>query len=110
MSDKEYMTLGEELPIVSDFLNRLAIGETVVTCSSSIRVWSGIDPTPSVMLVGTPTISGSEVTQVVTGGVAGVVYTLSIAARTSNIHRRNTNSHCIKQVIYEGCKTYSCAD
>lgn len=41
-----------------------------------IAVWRGTDAAPDAMKVGSPTIAGSWVYQVLTGGVSGVDYTL----------------------------------
>lgn len=75
---------GETLDVEVDFLSRLSVGETALTAASTMEVLTGTDATPSAMLSGSPTISGSVVTQKVIGGLPGVVYQLSIAVRTSN--------------------------
>lgn len=66
-----------------DFLSRLSVNETALTAASTIEVLSGVDPTPTAMLSGLPSLAGSVVTQRLTGGLPGVIYQLSIAVRTS---------------------------
>lgn len=73
----------ENIELAIDFLSRLDAGETLQTCAANISVKSGVDPTPSSMLVGLPVISGSVVSQNVQSGIAGVIYTVAISARTN---------------------------
>ena len=73
----------EHLDFQVDFCSRLDIGETIATAAASIEVFSGVDPTPSAMLSGSPTFSQSIVTQKIIGGVPGVIYELFVAIRTS---------------------------
>lgn len=74
----------EILSIDIDMLSRLAVGETIATAAAAISVHSGTDATPSTMLLGLPTISGSIVTQKVQAGLPGVIYKLAISIRTNN--------------------------
>jgi hypothetical protein len=39
-----------------------------------MSVYSGVDPSPQSLVSGASGISGSQVTQLFTGGIAGVVY------------------------------------
>lgn len=73
----------EEFSIDIDVLSRLALGETVATAASNMSVASGVDATPTTMLSGLPSISGSIVSQKVIGGSPGVIYKLSTSIRTS---------------------------
>lgn len=73
----------ESVDIESDFLSRLALGDTIVTCASRMSVRSGTDANPSAMLNGVPTISGTKVTQNVQAGTVGNIYTLALSVRTS---------------------------
>lgn len=68
---------------VFDFTSRLAIGETISTASVTATVYSGTDASPSAVVSGSASISGSQVTQMLTGGVEGNVYLLSCVAITS---------------------------
>lgn len=73
----------ETLSVGVDFLSRLSLGETLSTCAAAANVFVGSDPTPSTILSGMPSISGTTVTQKVTGGVAGVIYKIAYSVRTS---------------------------
>lgn len=66
-----------------DFTSRLAIGETISSATVTCTVYSGTDATPSSVISGVATISGTKVTQLVTAGVLGVIYLLTCAATTS---------------------------
>lgn len=79
----ESKLVGEDLLVELDFLSRLVGGETVATAVCAIEVWSGVDASPSAMISGSPTVSGSTVRQKVVDGSAGVIYLLTIAVRTS---------------------------
>lgn len=76
----------EVVDLEADFLSQLILGETVLAASCSVVVHSGEDPNPSAMLSGVPSIAGSIVTQKIQGGVAGVIYTVSFAIRTSLVN------------------------
>jgi hypothetical protein len=73
----------EILTLTFPFLSRLAVGETISSATVSATVYSGTDASPSAILSGGTTISGSEVKQKVTGGVLGVTYLLTCSAVTS---------------------------
>lgn len=64
---------GETIPLVVSFSDRLQYGETINGASCSITVLSGTDANPSAML-GSLSYTSTTVTQVVTGGVIGVIY------------------------------------
>jgi hypothetical protein len=69
-----------------NFVRRLAPGETISAATFTIEVHSGVDPNPSVMLVGggaSPTIDGPIVVNLVQGGVDGVTYCLRARVTTS---------------------------
>lgn len=69
--------IGETQPYVVNFSDRLQFGETINGASVSISVFSGTDPSPSSMLSGTASYDANgNVTQVLTGGVAGVIYSV----------------------------------
>ena len=75
--------LGETKSLVFDFLSSLALGETLSTASVAAIVYSGTDASPSSLISGSATISGSQVTQKITGGVLGVTYLLTCTVTTS---------------------------
>lgn len=67
----------------ANFISSLQVAETITTASVSASVYSGNDPTPSAILSGSPTISGTTISQLVTGGVLGTIYELLYTANTS---------------------------
>lgn len=67
-------------PFLSDLPTGVTISSAVVTVLDS----TGTDPTPANVKSGTATVAGYEVKQKVTGGVAGVVYSLNCAATLSD--------------------------
>ncbi len=75
--------LAEKLTVVFPFGDQLLFGEVIsgalVTCVVSV----GTDATPANVIFGAAVVSGKNVSQVVTGGVAGVVYELVCAASGS---------------------------
>lgn len=75
--------LGETIKVVFDFISSLAVGETLSTAAVTAAVYSGTDATPSAIVSGSAAISGTQVTQAITGGVSGVVYLLTCTVTTS---------------------------
>jgi hypothetical protein len=76
----------EVIPITISFSDMLQFGETVNGGAVSASVFSGTDPTPQAILSGLPTISASGLTQEITGGVAGNIYTLAFLVTATNSH------------------------
>jgi hypothetical protein len=68
---------------VFDFAQSLAVGETISSQSVTAVVYSGTDASPSSIISGAATSSGSQVTQTITGGVVGVTYVLACVITTS---------------------------
>lgn len=66
---------------VVDFSPLLLSGQTVYSASTSISVYSGVDPSPAAVLVGT-SVATPLVNVAVTGGVAGAIYQLRVDAVT----------------------------
>ena len=75
--------LGETKSLVFDFLSLIALGETLSTASVAAITYSGTDASPSAIISGSAAISGSQVTQKITGGVLGVTYSLTCTVTTS---------------------------
>jgi hypothetical protein len=75
--------LGETANTVFDFVSKLAVGETISTGSVVATVYSGVDATPASLVSGAASLSGTKVTQQITGGVAGVIYQLLCTITTS---------------------------
>ncbi len=67
-----------------DFEALLRSGETIASTEWTMAVEEGVDPTPSAMLSGAETQSGSIVEHKIVGGVSGVTYKLHCAATTSS--------------------------
>jgi hypothetical protein len=76
----------ETISLTAFFADRLQYGETINGSSVTAVVSSGIDPTPSAILSGASTYTATTVTQAITGGVAGVTYTLIFLATGTNSH------------------------
>jgi len=83
---------GEGLPLVMDFAQEgwLQPEETLQSCVWTAQVYEGptgnpydlaVDPTPNAMISGAATVAGTKTTQLVVGGLEGVVY-LFIATAT----------------------------
>ncbi len=72
-----------DLPI--DFISQLLVldDEALVAATVSCVVSSGTDPSPSSMLSGDPVLTQNVVTQTITGGLPGVIYTLGFNATTN---------------------------
>ena len=66
-----------------DFTSDLAIGETISTQAVTASVYAGTDATPSAIVSGSASASGTVVSQKITAGVLGVIYKLICAITTS---------------------------
>lgn len=80
--------IGETKTYSVDFLSQLAVGETISAVGTTIAsVYSGTDVTPSAIISGSATASGSTVSQKLTAGTLGVIYQVlfSITTSTSQI-------------------------
>ncbi|MHB8413931.1 MAG: phage fiber-tail adaptor protein [Acidiferrobacteraceae bacterium] len=75
--------VGETATYTFDFLSRLAVGETISTQVCAATVYSGVDASPSSIISGSATASGSVVSQNITAGVAGVIYQIVCTITTS---------------------------
>ena len=62
---------------VFDFAQNLPITETISSASVTATVYSGTDASPSAIISGAATISGTKVTQTITAGTIGVTYILT---------------------------------
>ena len=68
---------------VFDFAQDLAITEDISSASVTATVYSGTDASPSSIISGAATISGTKVTQTITAGTIGVTYILTCVIVTS---------------------------
>ncbi len=75
--------VGETKKLTFDFLSELGVTETISSAPVTAAVFSGTDATPSAIVSGSSSISGSVVTQAITAGTAGVTYLLTCTATTS---------------------------
>jgi hypothetical protein len=73
----------EQVVVPFDFISRLGPTETISTKVVTCVVYSGTDPSPSSMISGAASHSGTIVSQLVIGGVAGVIYELHCTITTS---------------------------
>ena len=74
---------GETRTEIFDFASRLALGETLSTASTTATVYSGTDASPSAVISGAASISGTQVSQKLTAGTVGVTYLLTCTVTTS---------------------------
>jgi hypothetical protein len=75
--------VGESEVLTVDFADLLGEGEIILSASWSMRIKVGSDPAASSMIQGSVTVTGTKVSQMVTGGVAGVLYEPLCTALTS---------------------------
>src|SRR5258708_21715949 len=68
--------LGETKKFLVDFISNLAASETISTQIVTASVYSGVDASPSSIISGAASASGTQVSQAITAGVVGVVYEL----------------------------------
>jgi hypothetical protein len=68
---------------VFSFAQDLVAGETITIAGSTATVYSGEDAAPSTILSGAPVAAGKQVTQLITGGVLGVTYSITCTGTTS---------------------------
>lgn len=76
--------VGESLHLYMDFASFIEVGETISSAVTTATVYRGTDATPSAVISGAVSISGTIVTQKVIGGVAGVLYTIACTATINN--------------------------
>lgn len=78
--------VGETQPYVVNFSDRLQFGEAINGAATTASVFSGTDPLPVNILSGSPTFTATTLTQVITGGVAGVIYTVVFTVTGTSSH------------------------
>lgn len=77
----------EIVSITVPFRDRLLYGEAISGAATSVSVFSGIDPSPSTLISSPATYDASgNMYQVVTGGLSGVIYTLTFAVTGTGSH------------------------
>lgn len=93
-------TTGETIPVVFNFQGKLQYGESLNGNSVTCVLYSGTDPSPSSMISGAATMTATTVTQSITGGIAGNLYTLVCVATSTGSH--NYSMECRIAVITPG--------
>jgi len=76
MESLQSKVIGETITVFFYFAALILPEETLSSPVISVVVLSGIDPTPSNIILGNATLSGTTVTQQITEGLGGVVYGL----------------------------------
>lgn len=79
-------SVSEVLPYVVTFSDLLQTGETINGASCTATVYSGTDSSPQNIVNGPATYTATTVTQNITGGVAGVIYIVSMLVTASASH------------------------
>src|SRR5882672_520441 len=74
---------GSTVTFPFDFTSALGATETISTQSVAASVWTGVDASPSAILSGGATANGAQVSQKLTAGVVGVIYSLVCNVTTS---------------------------
>jgi hypothetical protein len=67
-----------------DFVNELASGETISGATFTATVFLGTDASPSSIVSGSASTSGTVASQMIVDGVEGVTYLLECEITTSN--------------------------
>ena len=84
MLEFESKLVGETKNYSVDFADVLATSETISTKTVTATTYSGTDASPSSIVSGSATSSGSIVSQNITAGTLGVVYQLLYQITTSS--------------------------
>jgi hypothetical protein len=79
-------SVSEVLPYVVTFSDLLQPGESLNGAACTATVYSGTDPTPANIIDGPATYNATTVTQNITGGVAGVIYIVSMLVTATGSH------------------------
>ena len=88
-------TQGETKIYQWDFTSLLGTAETISTQVVSASVYSGTDGAPAGIVNGAASVSGSVVSQSITGGVIGVTYLLKCQITTSLAQTLQLNSFLV---------------
>lgn len=70
-----------------DFISKLGSGEWLESVVLTISIYRGVETTPTLLASGSPTILGSKVSQLLSGGDPGTIYFLE-AVGTTNLGRQ----------------------
>lgn len=78
---------GEKESYTVNFSDRLQFGEGINGASVTVSVYSGTDPNPGAMVSGSATFDANgNVTQVLLGGLPGVIYNIVYLVTGTNAH------------------------
>lgn len=69
--------------IIADLASAMNAGDALSSATVTCSLWSGVDASPSSVISGSATVSGTKVTQKVTGGVEGNIYILTFSGVTA---------------------------
>lgn len=72
--------------------DQLLFGEFISGAVVAASVFTGTDANPSAIISGSPSISGTVVSQKIIGGVDGVIYNLLCVVNTSDTHVYSKNA------------------
>ena len=86
---------GETVREEFDFLSLLSVGETLSSASCAASVYSGVDASPSAIISGVSTISGTKVRQFIIGGTVGVTYLIVCTVLTSLSEVLQISAHLV---------------
>ena len=75
---------GETQTYRMSFASKLTVGVTFSSATVTATVFAGTDASPSALISGTASVDGSDIVQSLTGGVAGVIYSLLWSATQSD--------------------------
>lgn len=79
--------VGELQPYIVNFSDRLQFGESINGASVNVTVFSGTDNNPNALLSGTASYDANgNVTQNLTGGIAGVIYNIAFIVTGTGSH------------------------
>jgi hypothetical protein len=76
--------VAEIVDLSVNFTYLLSPSETITSATCFASVYLGVDASPASILLGSPTINASLITQRVRAGIASTAYSLSFGALTSN--------------------------
>lgn len=66
-----------------DFGNLLYPGDSITVATVTVRVFSGVDPSPALLLDGAHQLVGATVFQTIKDGIPGVIYELDVTVNTT---------------------------
>lgn len=83
--------------VVFDFI--IPTSETLTVASTTATVYSGTDASPATLVSGGTSASGSQVTQTLVNGTAGVTYLLTCIATSDAGHNYVTEAYLAVKAI-----------